>query len=108
MPSLRCKIHSYQVSETLVAVSTAEGPRQSISVEAKRAQLRQETRARLLRAVQQTYEDIFERAHVAPAHLYKLKNSANRALDHTRDPLCDWKYLDNSCHIPTWLKLLQR
>lgn len=86
----------------------AEGLQQSISAEDKRAQLRQETRARLLRAVQQTYEDIFERAHVAPTHLYKLKNSANRALDHTRDPLCDWNYLDDSFRTPTWLQLLQR
>ena len=79
-----------------------------MTAERKTAQTRQETRARLLRAVQQTYEDVFERAQIAPAHMYKLRKSANRALDHTDVPVCDWKYLEESCQLPLWMHWLQR
>ncbi len=58
--------------------------------------------------MQQTYEDVFERAQIAPAHMYKLRKSTNRALDHTSLPLCDWRYLDESCQLPAWLRALQR
>lgn len=85
-----------------------EASHRHITAERKTAQVRQETRARLLRAVQQTYKDVFERAHIAPAHMYKLRKSADRALDHTDEPVCDWKYLDESCQLPARLHWLQR
>ncbi|KAA6417827.1 MAG: salt overly sensitive 1 [Trebouxia sp. A1-2] len=85
-----------------------EASHRHITAERKTAQVRQETRARLLRAVQQTYKDVFERAHIAPAHMYRLRKSADRALDHTDQPVCDWKYLDESCQLPAWLHWLQR
>ncbi|KAL0054936.1 hypothetical protein WJX82_004786 [Trebouxia sp. C0006] len=85
-----------------------EASHRHITAERKTAQVRQETRARLLRAVQQTYKDVFERAQIAPAHMYRLRKSADQALDHTDEPVCDWKYLDESCQLPAWLHWLQR
>lgn len=89
-------------------VLVAEASHRHITAERKTAQVRQETRARLLRAVQQTYKDVFERAQIAPAHMYRLRKSADQALDHTDEPVCDWKYLDESCQLPAWLHWLQR
>jgi len=91
-----------------VVAFVAEASHRHITAERKTAQVRQETRARLLRAVQQTYQDVFERAQIAPAHVYRLKKSADQALDHTDVPVCDWKYLDESCQLPAWLHWLQR
>ena len=79
-----------------------------ITVQNQTAQVRQETRARLLRAVQQTYEDIFERAQIMPGHVYALKQSADQALDHREKPLCDWKYLQQDLQLPAWLPVLFR
>ena len=86
----------------------AEASHRQMTAERRTAQSWQETRARLLRAVQQTYEDVFERAQIAPAHMYKLRKSANRALDHTDVPVCDWKNLEDSCQLPLWMHWLQR
>ena len=84
----------------------AEASHTHLTAERKSSQVREETRARLLRAVQQTYEDVFERAQIAPPHMYQLRKSANQALDHTLAPLCDWMYLDQTLQLPAWLQLI--
>ena len=79
-----------------------------MTAEKKSAQMRQEARARLLRAVQQTFEDIFGSAHVAPAHMYRLKASVNKALDQTAQSLNHWPFLEETLSLPTWLRMLHR
>lgn len=86
----------------------AEASHKHITAQTKTAQVRQETRARLLRAVQQTYEDVFERAQIVPGHMYQLNSTADQALDHTDQPLCDWTYLQQKLHLPHWLRVLFR
>ncbi|KAL3158150.1 Son of sevenless 1, variant 2 [Trebouxia sp. C0010 RCD-2024] len=85
-----------------------EASHKHITAQTKTAQVRQETRARLLRAVQQTYEDVFERAQIVPGHMYQLNSTADQALDHTDQPLCDWTYLQQKLHLPHWLRVLFR
>lgn len=86
----------------------AEASQRTITAQRQTSQVRQETRARLLRAVQQTYEDVFERAQIVPGHMYQLQKSANQALDHTDEPLCDWMYLQQNLQLPHWLRVLFR
>lgn len=94
--------------QTVLFVDAAEASQRTITAQHQTSQVRQETRARLLRAVQQTYEDVFERAQIVPGHMYQLQKSANQALDHTDKPLCDWKYLQQNLHLPRWLRVLFR
>ena len=86
----------------------AEASQRTITAQRQTSQVRQETRARLLRAVQQTYEDVFERAQIVPGHMYQLQKSANQALDHTDEALCDWAYLQQNLQLPRWLRVLFR
>ena len=105
---MSCLISSRSCPKKERPFCPAEASHRQITAENKTTQVRLETRARLLRAVQQTYEDVFERAQIAPPHMYQLRKSTNQALDHTDAPLSDWTYLQQNLQVPAWLKLLLR
>ncbi|KAK9814099.1 hypothetical protein WJX72_000644 [[Myrmecia] bisecta] len=105
MDSMRSMRHSSR--QILDEAAEVERAAARLARQLNRTQLLRETRGRLLRAVQKTYKDVFDRNHIQSRHIYALKQATDKALDRVGEPLSDWKHLEASCKVPLYVHWLQ-
>ncbi|KAK9908624.1 hypothetical protein WJX75_000582 [Coccomyxa subellipsoidea] len=67
-----------------------------------------EKRSRLLLAIRQTYNDFFHDYFISSDQVFRLRGSADKALDDVTKPLFDWAALKSSTRIASWVKYIQR